>query len=108
MNSIFSNVITNATIELTGELHEELLAKYPDFLAFGICILYCGALGLGVKTTAILNGVLTSVNLLVMLFIVGFGLYFADLKNWSGNKFMPYGITGVLSGAGTCFYAFCG
>ncbi|KAF7643266.1 hypothetical protein LDENG_00242540 [Lucifuga dentata] len=84
------------------------------------------------------NKVFTCINILVLLFMVVSGLVKGTLKNWQIdpeqilhasnasnssvnmteillNKehlgmggFMPFGLTGVLSGAATCFYAFVG
>lgn len=108
MDSMAGGFISNHTIAITGEMHEQLLAKYPDFLAFFICIGYCVAIGIGVKFSAILNGALTLINLLVLLIVVTLGLYYADISNWEKSGFMPYGFGGVLAGAATCFYAFVG
>jgi cationic amino acid transporter 4 len=45
VDSLLGGVISNATISTVGELHEQLLGKYPDFLAFAVCICYACVLG---------------------------------------------------------------
>ncbi|XP_022916609.2 cationic amino acid transporter 4 [Onthophagus taurus] len=110
VDSLFNGAISNATISLTGELHEQLLGKYPDFLAFSVCIVYALLLGIGVKGSSIVNSFLTLVNLAVMILVIIIGFYYADESNWTSNKggFLPYGFSGVIAGAATCFYAFVG
>lgn len=102
--------ISNATISVTGELHETLLSRYPDVLAFVICIVASLILAVGVKTSAYINNGLTILNLLVITLVIFLGFYYADITNWSEKNggFMPYGFSGVLAGAATCFYAFVG
>uniref|UniRef100_A0A8C9Z8P6 Solute carrier family 7 member 1 n=1 Tax=Sander lucioperca TaxID=283035 RepID=A0A8C9Z8P6_SANLU len=104
-----------------------VLAKYPDMFAVVIIITLTGLLAFGVKESAMVNKVFTCINVLVLLFMVVSGLVKGTLKNWqldpeeilhanntSNSKslgeggFMPFGFTGVLSGAATCFYAFVG
>lgn len=110
VDSMLNGWITNTTSLFVREMHEELFAKYPDFLAFMVCIMYAAALGMGVKATAVFNGFLTLANIVVMLIVIFVGFWYADLKNWSEAEggFLPYGIGGVISGAATCFYAFVG
>lgn len=110
VDSMMGGMVSNFTVSVTGEMHEQLLAKYPDFLAFFVCISYAVALAAGVKATAVINSILTIVNLLVICLVVSLGFWFADLKNWSAEEggFMPFGIGGVVAGAATCFYAFVG
>ncbi|XP_077448631.1 high affinity cationic amino acid transporter 1 [Stigmatopora argus] len=115
-----------------------VLAQYPDLFAVVIIITLTGLLAFGVKESAMVNKVFTCINMLVLLFMVISGLVKGSLKNWyldpdeilnasnSSNSshnftdalptreelgvggFMPFGFTGVLSGAATCFYAFVG
>ncbi|XP_055383563.1 cationic amino acid transporter 4 [Condylostylus longicornis] len=110
VDSILDGKIANKTIEITGEMHEQLFAKYPDILAFLVCLMYASALGVGVKATAIFNGFLTLVNIGVMGLAIFLGFFYADIKNWSESEggFLPYGFGGVIAGAATCFYAFVG
>ncbi|XP_051540225.1 high affinity cationic amino acid transporter 1-like isoform X1 [Myxocyprinus asiaticus] len=112
-----------------------LLAEYPDMFAVVIILILTGLLAFGVKESAMVNKVFTCINILVLLFMVVSGLVKGTLKNWhldpdeilNGTNstlnvteplpseeslgqggFMPFGFTGVLSGAATCFYAFVG
>uniref|UniRef100_A0A8C6PR52 Solute carrier family 7 member 1 n=1 Tax=Nothobranchius furzeri TaxID=105023 RepID=A0A8C6PR52_NOTFU len=97
-----------------------ILAEYPDMFAVLIIITLTGLLAFGVKESAMVNKVFTCVNVLVLLFMVVSGLVKGTLKNClflrisfqnrilGMGGFMPFGFTGVLSGAATCFYAFVG
>ncbi|KAK5609603.1 hypothetical protein CRENBAI_003341 [Crenichthys baileyi] len=115
-----------------------VLAEYPDMFAVLIIFTLTGLLAFGVKESAMVNKVFTCINVLVLLFMVVSGLVKGTLRNWqldpeeilyvnhTNNSsqnltellpskeslgqggFMPFGFTGVLSGAATCFYAFVG
>ncbi|XP_041978908.1 cationic amino acid transporter 4 [Aricia agestis] len=110
LDALMDKAISNATISITGELHETLLSRYPDVLAFLICIVASLILAVGVKTSAYINNGLTILNLLVISLVICLGFYYADVDNWSEKNggFMPFGFSGVLTGAATCFYAFVG
>ncbi|XP_059048503.1 cationic amino acid transporter 4-like [Achroia grisella] len=110
LDTMLDGAISNATISITGELHETLFSTYPDILAFLICIVASLILAVGVKTSAYINNGLTILNCLVISLVIFLGFYYADLDNWSEKNggLMPYGFSGVLAGAATCFYAFVG
>uniref|UniRef100_A0A8C7YEZ1 Solute carrier family 7 member 1a n=1 Tax=Oryzias sinensis TaxID=183150 RepID=A0A8C7YEZ1_9TELE len=96
-----------------------VLAEYPDMFAVIIIFTLTGLLAFGVKESAMVNKVFTCINVLVLLFMVVSGLVKGTIKNCQtevlptkeilgAGGFMPFGFTGVLSGAATCFYAFVG
>ncbi|KAI9542379.1 High affinity cationic amino acid transporter 1 [Dissostichus eleginoides] len=115
-----------------------ILAEYPDMFAVLIIFTLTGLLAFGVKESAIVNKVFTCINVLVLMFMVISGLVKGSMKNWQLDPeeilnrnytsdsslnvteilptreslgkggFMPFGFSGVLSGAATCFYAFVG
>lgn len=144
-----------------------LLLKYAvnNTWQQGVCTETCcvcahsGLLSFGVKESAWVNKVFTSVNVLVLLFVIISGFVKGDTHNWKITEeslvnvtivtryrlhicsglsvltcvlkqelvcfrnlsvtanvtsdygvggFMPYGFSGTLAGAATCFYAFVG
>ncbi|XP_014769092.1 high affinity cationic amino acid transporter 1 [Octopus bimaculoides] len=100
-------------------IHVDFLAEYPDFFALGLVALLTVILAVGVKQSTMFNSVFTVLNLFVLTYVIICGFFNVDFKNWSIDKsevpsgfgdggFMPYGISGMLSGAATCFYGFVG
>ncbi|CAL8292511.1 unnamed protein product [Lota lota] len=81
---------------------------YPDLLALFISLLVTVVIALGVRNSVGFNNVLNVVNLVVWAFTVIAGLFFISASNWEGGRFLPYGWSGVMKGAATCFYAFIG
>lgn len=110
-----------------------VLAETPDVFAVIIILILTGLLTVGVKESAMVNKIFTCINVLVLGFIVVSGFVKGSIKNWQLTEqdilnesshlclsndtktekhgvggFMPFGFSGVLSGAATCFYAFVG
>ncbi|XP_077257317.1 cationic amino acid transporter 4 [Temnothorax americanus] len=111
VDSLTGGAISNYTRDVMGEwTMGEPLGTYPDVLACGLCLVYAMLLGVGVKTSATVNSLLTIVNLAVMGLFVVLGIYYADITNWSSQNggFLPYGFGGIITGAATCFYAYVG
>uniref|UniRef100_A0AAY5EDS7 Cationic amino acid transporter C-terminal domain-containing protein n=1 Tax=Electrophorus electricus TaxID=8005 RepID=A0AAY5EDS7_ELEEL len=131
-DDLIGNVMANyfskhAAMDLPG------LAPYPDFFAAGLIMILAGLLAFGVKESTTVNKIFTSINILVLLFVIITGFIKGKLENWNISEetllnvtyqnisatinitseygvggFFPYGFEGTLAGAATCFYAFVG
>jgi APA family basic amino acid/polyamine antiporter len=61
---------------------------------------------IGIKESARFNNVIVIVKLAVILFFIALGAFFIKPENWS--PFMPFGWTGVMTGAAIVFFAYIG
>lgn len=95
------------------------LAPFPDFFSLGVVLLFSVALALGARESSLVNNIFTMVNLSVVLFVIISGLWQVDSSNWKipedqvpdgygTGGFAPYGFSGIIKGAATCFYGFIG
>nr|XP_022908557.1 high affinity cationic amino acid transporter 1-like [Onthophagus taurus] len=118
IDMLAGDVLKDTFVEI-APIHFSIMGKYFDFLAFGLAILISVALAFGLKESTKLNNVITALNLVVILFIIIAGAIHSDNENWNRPKnitassienggFLPFGITEMLKGAATCFYAFVG
>ncbi|XP_032237945.2 probable cationic amino acid transporter isoform X3 [Nematostella vectensis] len=105
-DSMLNDRIRNYITQHIGSIDVDGLGNYPDFLALTVCLLITLIQAAGVKKSARFVFVITCINIVVILFIVGVGATLARPENWS--NFMPYGPTGVLAGSATAFFAFVG
>lgn len=106
---VIGYAIRNFTVATIGEFHNHWLTSYPDVLSFAVTIIITLVLAVGVKQSSTFTSFFNILNLLVVVFIIVCGLFYVDMRNWTqGKGFFPFGASGVLSGAATCFYAFVG
>ena len=112
--SIFVNVICNDYIHQFFEEHISNwqvngFLPYPDFLAFFIVIGFTIVSALGARQTGSFIRIATLINVLVILFVTLAGIYYVDTNNWSTmEKFMPFGIHGIMTGAASTYFAYLG
>ncbi|XP_053624373.1 solute carrier family 7 member 14 [Plodia interpunctella] len=109
LSACFDSLCDGAISRYLAKNVGTVFGKPPDFVAFGISIGMTLVLVAGVKKSLFFNNVLNAINLSVWVFIMTAGLFYVDLSNWTEQPgFLPFGWTGVFSGAATCFYAFIG
>lgn len=75
-------------------------------LAVVIIVLCSFILIMGVKDSAKFNLVITILNVVTILFVIILGAFYIDVKNW--DPFLPFGMSGAFSGAGTVFFSYIG
>ncbi|XP_072301823.1 solute carrier family 7, member 3 [Eucyclogobius newberryi] len=136
-SSTFDNLVEQKISDffrasMTMKVPGKVLAEYPDLFALILVLLLTGLLAFGVSESALVNKIFTGINLVVLGFVIISGFVKGDTANWSltvddyigfrnatngtikvekefgEGGFAPFGMTGVLSGAATCFYAFVG
>ncbi|XP_004443865.2 PREDICTED: cationic amino acid transporter 4-like [Ceratotherium simum simum] len=110
LDSIFSHRIRGFTVAYVGIWQVPFLSQYPDFLAAGIILLASASISCGVRISYWLNYTFSVVNLVVIVFIIVMGFVLARPHNWSAEEggFAPFGFSGIMAAAATCFYAFEG
>ncbi|KGL99909.1 Cationic amino acid transporter 4, partial [Charadrius vociferus] len=110
LDSIFNHKIKNFTETHVGAWQVPFLAHYPDFLAAAILLVATAFISFGARVSSWLNHVFSAISMGVILFILIMGFILAQPKNWSAQEggFAPHGLSGIMAGTATCFYAFVG
>ncbi|KAF8049092.1 hypothetical protein N665_2295s0002 [Sinapis alba] len=71
-----------------------------------------GLLCLGIKESTFAQGIVTAVNVCVLLFVIVAGSYLGFKTGWAGYElptgFFPFGVDGMFAGSATVFFAFIG
>ncbi|XP_041999682.1 cationic amino acid transporter 2, vacuolar-like [Salvia splendens] len=77
-----------------------------------IVVLVTALLCLGIKESALAQGIVTSVNVCALVFIIVAGGYLGFKTGWHGYElpagYFPFGAKGMLAGASTVFFAYTG
>jgi amino acid transporter len=120
-DSLTSNNTVSAFFLEHVPLHVETFSSYADLIALGITLILTVVLCLGVKESSLLNNIFTVVNLVIVAYVMIVGLFKANIHYWNipydevpdhknngDGGFFPYGVSGMLAGSATCFYAFVG
>ncbi|MGW6460537.1 amino acid permease [Streptomyces sp. NPDC055078] len=80
--------------------------RHVDLFAVLLCLFVAYLLNLGIKSAARFEVVVVALKVLVVLLVIGVGLFHIDTANYS--PFFPYGINGAFTGAATVFFAVFG
>ncbi|XP_076126478.1 cationic amino acid transporter 4 [Alosa pseudoharengus] len=110
LDAIFDHRIQNFTETHVMRWDAPFLARYPDLLASGVLLLASFVISFGVRVSSWLNHIFSAVSMAVIAFVLVFGFALADPQNWGAREggFAPFGLSGVMAGTATCFYAFVG
>lgn len=124
IDSLLGDTMKNSFKQI-APISWDFLASYFDFFSFGCPLLIGLALAFGLRKSAGINNVLCVLNLGVVAYVVVAVLIKADIKNWQFDPatlppdspytnttgvggFFPFGFSGTLKGAATCFFGFVG
>ena len=77
-----------------------------NVIAIAIATIITAILVIGIRESAGFNAVMVLIKLAAVLFVIFAGIAYIEPTNWT--PFMPYGWTGVLSGAAIIFFAYIG
>ncbi|GAA3308951.1 amino acid permease [Streptomyces cinereospinus] len=77
-----------------------------DLFAAVLCLFIAYLLTLGIKSAARFEMVVVVLKVLVVLLVIGVGVFHIDTANY--NPFFPYGLGGAFTGAATVFFAVFG
>ena len=105
IDSLYGGSLHNAMKQTFGTF----VGHVPDLMAALITIVMTIILSTGVKKSLLFNNILNIINFGVWLIIVFASVFYIDFDNWTEHGgFIPFGWSGMLNGAATCFYAFIG
>lgn len=124
IDSLINDTMKNCFKQITPITSTgNFLSSYFDFFAFSCPLLLGLALAFGLRKSAGMNNVLCVLNLCVVLFVVIVVLINADIDYWridpqsvaleyrdavGKGGFFPFGFSGTIKGAATCFFGFVG
>ncbi|TKV93709.2 hypothetical protein SEVIR_9G243900v4 [Setaria viridis] len=95
-----------------AQVHIKGLHTPVDPCAAILVLIVTALLCLGIKESSFVEGIITTANIIVMLFVICVGGWLGFRNGWAGYKgpdgYFPNGVGGVLSGSATLFFAFIG
>ena len=77
-----------------------------------LVLLVTGLLCWGIKESTVVQGIVTSVNVCSLVFVIVAGGYLGFKSGWAGydlpTGYFPFGVDGMLAGTATVFFAYVG
>jgi APA family basic amino acid/polyamine antiporter len=105
----FQGLLAGFGIELPTALtsaYDPVKGTFIDVPAIVIVLIITILLTQGVKKSAKFNTVMVIIKLAVVFLFIAVGVWYVQPDNWT--PFMPFGFSGVATGAATVFFAYIG
>lgn len=105
----FQGLLAGFGIELPKALtnaYDPAKGTFIDLPAILIVLFITFLLTRGIKKLARFNAVMVVIKVAVVLLFLAVGVWYVKPENWT--PFMPYGFSGVATGAATVFFAYIG
>ncbi|MCL6585454.1 MAG: amino acid permease [Anoxybacillus sp.] len=105
----FQGLLAGFGIELPKALtsaYDPAKGTYIDVPAIFIVLVIALLLTRGVKKSARFNSIMVIIKVTVVLLFLAVGVWYVKPANWT--PFMPFGFSGVATGAATVFFAYIG
>jgi APA family basic amino acid/polyamine antiporter len=100
-------VITSAPIDIDATTGSWVATgTWLNLPAAAIVLLVTVVLVVGIRESARFNAAMVILKLVVVFFVIIVGAGYVQTENW--RPFLPYGTTGVLTGAAYIFFAYVG
>ena len=80
---------------------------YGNILAMAVVLLIMIVLFKGTNSSKFVNNFMVAIKIIVILLFVFVGMFYVTPTNWTDN-FAPQGISGIMIGATTVFFAYLG
>ncbi|XP_055347238.1 high affinity cationic amino acid transporter 1-like [Paramacrobiotus metropolitanus] len=108
INAASSDAIRNFTITYIGTFKAPVLAPYPDFVGVLLTIVAAFIMSFGLSRSAMVSNSLNVINMIIILFCIGYGFALGSIGNWRYKGFFPFGFRGVMEAACNCFTSYIG
>lgn len=105
----FQGLLAGFGIELPKALtnaYDPAKGTFIDLPAILVVLFITFLLTRGVRKSARFNAVMVIIKVAVVLLFLAVGVWYVKPENWT--PFMPYGFSGVATGAATVFFAYIG
>ena len=107
-SSYFKNLLEGFGVKIPRELTSlPSEGGYGNILAIVVVLLIMLVLFKGTSSSKLVNNFMVSIKIIVIILFVLVGIFYVKPNNWTDN-FAPQGLSGVMIGATTVFFAYLG
>ena len=105
LNALLAGFHISLPTAISGSFNPSA-GTYINLPAIVIIFVTAFFLTLGIKESTRLNSIMVFLKVAVILLFIGVGVFYVEPTNW--QPFLPFGVSGMLSGAALVFFAYLG